>query len=730
MQPHSSYLPLSEILKSKNEIIIGRDPSCDLVLSDPYVSRRHCRIFKENQRYFVEDLNSTNGTFINNIRLRKIQELKENDELILGFQVLYLNSEGVNTSDALAIETQNLSVTVSGKVILHPVSAQVPKGSFLAIMGPSGSGKSTIIKAITGFMPFQGNVKIFGLDTRKYEQYIFSKIGYVGQVDYLPNDLSVKEVMYYAFHLKKSRLPHNVDKESIIRQTLQKVNLFSQEHLSKKVKELSGGEKKRLSIAVEMLSQPALLILDEPTSPLDPETIREFLSYLKSIQKEGTTIVMVTHKTEDIPYADWLWFVGKGGKICYIGHPDNLLNTFDKKNYFEIYELLSNNKNADAYALQFRENTTNKSHSDKASLGHSSEKTLFYFKQQVISTYWLTLRYATIKQKQGLNFLAMIVLQPIIIALLIYSIFNQFQISNLFMLSIAAIWFGISNSAREIVNEWALFVKEKKYGINPISYYSSKFLILNLITFIQVFLITTTCYFLYKNADIHIFGFTTYLSNLQLTAMSAISLGLLISSLFTEAVKVISIIPLVLIPQILFSGVISPLDSPVKELISTMVISRWSTEMLCRTQDQNTPATKELTLLFNPEKDTVFKEIKPCEPLLHCPGNKEIIIKIPENIHIRYQSKKKVEKAAVYQQAPEWCSDTLIVTPSRDTIPLLSNNHKYEKVSALSQLNSYKQNSILSFMNNYKNNLFVLLLQTLIYILLTLYRLFTVKIII
>lgn len=324
----------------------------------------------------------------------------------------------------------------------------------------------------------------------------------------------------------------------------------------------------------------------------------------------------------------------------------------------------------------------------------------------------------------------MIVLQPIIIALLIYSIFNQFQISNLFMLSIAAIWFGISNSAREIVDEWALFVKEKKYGINPISYYSSKFLILNLITFIQVFLITTTCYFLYKNADIHIFGFTTYLSNLQLTAMSAISLGLLISSLFTEAVKVISIIPLVLIPQILFSGVISPLDGPVKEVISTMVISRWSTEMLCRTQDQNTPATKELTLLFNSEKDTVFKEIKPCEPLLHCPGNKEIIIKIPENIHIRYQSKKKVEKAAVYQQTPEWCSDTLIVTPSRDTIPLLSNNHKYEKVSALSQLNSYKQNSILSFMNNYKNNLFVLLLQTLIYILLTLYRLFTVKIII
>lgn len=730
MHPHSSYLPLSEILKSKNEIIIGRDSSCDLVLSDPYVSRRHCRIFKENQRYFVEDLNSTNGTFINNIRLRKIQELKENDELILGFQVLYLNSEGVNTSDALAIETQNLSVTVSGKVILHPVSAQVPKGSFLAIMGPSGSGKSTIIKAITGFMPFQGNVKIFGLDTRKYEQYIFSKIGYVGQVDYLPNDLSVKEVMYYAFHLKKSILPHNVDKESIIRQTLQKVNLFSQEHLTKKVKELSGGEKKRLSIAVEMLSQPALLILDEPTSPLDPETIREFLSYLKSIQKEGTTIVMVTHKTEDIPYADLLWFVGKGGKICYIGHPDNLLNTFDKKNYFEIYELLSNNKNADAYALQFRENTTNKSHPDKASLGHSSKKTLFYFKQQVISTYWLTLRYATIKQKQGLNFLAMIVLQPIIIALLIYSIFNQFQISNLFMLSIAAIWFGISNSAREIVDEWALFVKEKKYGINPISYYSSKFLILNLITFIQVFLITTTCYFLYKNADIHIFGFTTYLSNLQLTAMSAISLGLLISSLFTEAVKVISIIPLVLIPQILFSGVISPLDSPVKELISTMVISRWSTELLCRTQDQYTPATKELTLLFNSEKDTVFKEIKPCEPLLHCPGNKEIIIKIPENIHIRYQSKKKVEKAAVYQQTPEWCSDTLIVTPSRDTIPLLSNNHKYEKVSALSQLNSYKQNSILSFMNNYKNNLFVLLLQTLIYILLTLYRLFTVKIII
>jgi len=729
MSNHSSYPPLYSLLNNKREIIIGRDPSCDLVLSDPYVSRQHCRVFVESNKYFIEDLTSTNGTYINNIRIRKIQEIKESDEIILGFQVLHLKNEGINTTDALAIEINQLSVVLNNKTIIHPFSAEVSKARFLAIMGPSGSGKSTIIKALTGFLPYTGEIKIFGLDLRKYEQYIFSKMGYVAQTDYLPNDLTVKDIMHYAFHLKKYKLDHNIDKDLLIQQTLEKVNLYSPEHLQKKVKQLSGGEKKRLSIAVEMLSKPALLILDEPTSPLDPETIREFLSYLKKIQEEGTTIIMVTHKTEDIQYADFLWFLGRGGKLCYIGPPGDIISTFHKNNYLDIYELLSNPQNVDDYALQFINNKPEKSSSNNPLQKSSLISSLHHLKVQLNYFYWLSLRYAKNKGQQGLNFWLLILLQPLIIPILIYFIFEKFQISNLFMLSITAIWFGISNSSREIVDEWPLFIKEKKYGISAISFYFSRFLILSLITFLQILIMVFTTNWLYYSNDVHIFNFEKYLWTLQLSAMSAISMGLFVSSLFTEAVKVISITPLVLIPQILLSGVIAPLDNPVKEYLSTLIISRWTTECLSRIQDEHAPYFKEQVFLFNPQKDTIFEEIKPCEPLKYCPGSDRITIKIPKDIKVNYQSQRRLQKLSIYQQVPVFSEDTFVIENNKDTIPYLTKEKKYEKVVALDQLHTYSKNSSLLILNNYESNLWALIIIMLLFAVITVIRLHTVKII-
>lgn len=201
-------------------------------------------------------------------------------------------------------------------------------------MGPSGCGKSTLLKALNGDSPASsGEVFIFGLELVKNYELLKQKIGYVPQDDIVHSELTVNETLYYAAKLRLSDGALETLIQERITEILVSLNLNDTAIRSTKIKNLSGGQRKRISIAVELLNRPSILFLDEPTSSLDPETIEEFLKCLRYLCQQGTTVIMVTHKPEDLHFVDEIIFLGAKGHHAFAGSKNEFLSYFQKKYY-------------------------------------------------------------------------------------------------------------------------------------------------------------------------------------------------------------------------------------------------------------------------------------------------------------------------------------------------------------------------------------------------------------
>ncbi|MEO1655243.1 MAG: FHA domain-containing protein, partial [Bacteroidota bacterium] len=306
---------LQELLAEKEEVTIGRK-DCDIILANLSISRQHTSIrLLDNGQYEVRDLGSKNGTFINGEQIHQPQIIQEGDRIQIGRyefllqSAIYVKEEHTLNEDVIIAENINqiLGKGSQRKIILNNISLRIAPGELVAIMGPSGSGKSSLLKALNGYLPAtSGKVFIHGRDF--YENYKLLKqdIGYVPQDDIVHQQLSVVDSLFLA---AKLRFASDVSREEInqkIDEILDKLGIL---HIKKSlIKNISGGQRKRVSIAVELLSDPSILFLDEPTSPLDPETVEEFLKILKKLARSGTTILMVTHKPDDLDVADKVVF--------------------------------------------------------------------------------------------------------------------------------------------------------------------------------------------------------------------------------------------------------------------------------------------------------------------------------------------------------------------------------------------------------------------------------------
>ncbi|MBM3186781.1 MAG: ABC transporter ATP-binding protein, partial [Bacteroidetes bacterium] len=232
----------------------------------------------------------------------------------------------------ISIRVENVTkVFKSGKVGLQSCSFEILSNSLTAILGPSGCGKSTLLKALMGDSPrSSGSIYIEGLELNELNyDYIKTHIGYVPQDDIVHKDLTVEQCLTFSARLRLS--DYSIEKQN---NRVQEVlfELGIKEIKDQLISEISGGQRKRVAIGVEILTKPKVLFLDEPTSPLDPQTIEEFLKILKNLAKGGTTVLMVTHKPEDLAFMDDCIFMGVGGYITFKGNPANLTNYFGKDN--------------------------------------------------------------------------------------------------------------------------------------------------------------------------------------------------------------------------------------------------------------------------------------------------------------------------------------------------------------------------------------------------------------
>lgn len=333
-------------LTNVTSALIGRDPAAYLPLNHPTVSFRHAMIEKQASRLVVRDLNSTNGTFINGKRIQQAP-LTSGDVIQIGpFKLVYdamRQSLAQSMGMGHRMDTLKLGREVANKkMILQNVNMTIQPGEFVALVGGSGAGKSTLMKALNGFEPANhGQVLLDGEAFYPKLDLYRTQMGYVPQDDIIHRELPVRLALWYA---AKLRLPDAKPKEIQERITNALKAVDMTEHAEKRVRVLSGGQRKRVSIAVELLASPTLFFLDEPTSGLDPGLEKKMMYDLNRLADEGRTVVLVTHATANIEQCDHVAFLSQG-RMSYYGPPNEALKFFDVRDFSDIYIKMSQEVN-------------------------------------------------------------------------------------------------------------------------------------------------------------------------------------------------------------------------------------------------------------------------------------------------------------------------------------------------------------------------------------------------
>lgn len=586
-----------EKIKQEKILNIGRLSTNDIVFDDPTVSRTHAKISYENSDFWIEDLGSVNHTYVNGNKVKTKTKLHDSDVVTISFYTINLR-EGTkdlrkesNAINAVAIQ----KIYPNNKIGLQSLSLEIPHSNFVALMGPSGCGKSTLLKCLNGDNPATaGEVYIHGLPLRKNFNLIKKKIGYVPQDDIIHKELTVYKTLFYA---AKLRLPDDTSNEEIdnrINKVIADLNLDQDKEKnikSIKVGNLSGGQRKRISIAVELLTEPTILFLDEPTSPLDPETIESFLTSIKRLASNGTTIIMVTHKPEDLNYVDQVIFLGIQGHLVYKGMAHGLVSSFEVDNIVEVYSEMSHidkvkNKYIKPNALGYQ------NHAD-AEIKREKPDSLW------LQLYWLISRYYNIKLNDKEN-LFLLLAQPLIIGGLVCLVFNQFRVGVLFLMTISAIWFGVSNSAKEIVGELSVYRRERMFNLNINMYILSKWAVLSLIALVQSILFVTIVYLNFKYNtyvgfdEVYLRAFWQSIAFMFFLSFSGSLIGLWLSASLNTTEKVMTVVPIMLMPQIMLAGVMTKINTTIVEVFSFFTLGRWGTEGFSRLQDEASPNSKSV----------------------------------------------------------------------------------------------------------------------------------------
>ena len=556
--------------KDKNRIVIGRNSDCDVVLNYGTVSKWHAAITKKSaNRYTIEDGGSTNGTFVNGRRIKKLTEIISTDKIFIGRHQLSLEGKIKDLNEELAITAVGIEKTYpNGVKALKKMDLSIPSKSLIAIMGPSGCGKSTLLKALNGDTPAsKGRIFLFNQELSANWQYLKTQIGYVPQDDIVHKELTVRQCLFFTAKLRLENLSNDEIDEKI-NQVLTDLNMLDKK--DNLISSLSGGQRKRVSIAVELMTDPLIIFLDEPTSPLDPQTVDDFLGIMKRLSEKGTTVLMVTHKPEDLEYMDEVIFMAEGGHMVFYGDSKRYKEYFNVKTAVSVFSQISG-KNAKIWIEKYLNPRPLSNTSSSSSVRPPSETSML---KQFL---WLTKRYFTIKTNDRVNTLLMLAQAPII-AILICLIFKEISSAVLFMISISAIWLGAQNAAREIVSEGAIYKRERMYNLEIFPYILSKITVLSVVSLIQSFVFIIILFIHFNSAIVelnephYLFFWMLFLS------IASTFLGLLLSSLVKTSERAMTILPLILMPQIMLAGLIAKVSNGFVEFISYLTISRWGVE--------------------------------------------------------------------------------------------------------------------------------------------------------
>ena len=571
-------------LSDKTQWTIGRDEKRDIVLPHVSVSRNHAKILREENEYYILDTSSENGVLVNNMKIVGKEKLHEKDVITITnskliftktmiFYCCYKNGVSVDASDIVIRRGKGRKAFITS----NHVSLNIRPGELIAIIGGSGAGKSTILNCMCGYLrPTQGEVYINGNNLYQNFDTIKKLIGYVPQSDIVYDNLTLHDMLAYTAKLRLPKDTTKAEREEAISRAIEMVELS--EKKKSYIKSLSGGQRKRASIAVELLSDPNLMFLDEPSSGLDPGTERNLMLSLRRMADSGKTVVLVTHSTLQLQMCDKIVFMGKGGNLCFFGSYDEALAFFGVSDVVDIYNMISEQSEMWRTRFEERRGVPGQVRPTAITTSKSKEHHLRQFRV-------LSLRYCKLVVHDRQRLL-LLLLQAPLLAVLISLVadgqqFAQYEMTKslLFALSCSAFWIGMLNAIQEICKERTILKREYMTGLSLRAYVSSKLLVLGVLCVIQSALIASVFSLMIGLPEEGILTqpwvelwITTFL-----TAIASAAMGLFVSSLFTNADRAMTVAPILLLPQILFSGLIFKL-SGVTEMISWFAICRWSME--------------------------------------------------------------------------------------------------------------------------------------------------------
>ncbi|WP_079219513.1 FHA domain-containing protein [Mycobacterium intermedium] len=595
----------SSSARATGALTIGRANDNDIVVSDVLASRQHATLQPTPLGTEIRD-RSINGTFVNGTRVGSAI-LSDGDVVTIGNVDLVfgdgtLTPQDETTARTGGLEVRNVDYTVDGKQLLDGISLTARPGTLTAVIGGSGAGKSTLARLIAGYArPTSGSVSFEGHDIHAEYASLRSRIGIVPQDDVVHRQLTVNQALGYAAELRLPPDTSKSDRARIVAQVLKELDLTK--HADTRVDKLSGGQRKRASVALELLTGPSLLILDEPTSGLDPALDHQVMTMLRQLADAGRVVIVVTHMLSYLDTCDQLLLVAPGGKTAYCGPPDRIGDAMGTTNWAKIFSQVgADPEEANRrFLAQHQPKKAPPQPDTPAELGKPVHTSL----RRQISTVARRQVRLVVADRAYFIFLAVL---PFILGALSLTVpgHNGFgavsehagtpdesaQILNLLLLSAA--FMGTALTIRDLVGERAVFQREQAVGLSTSAYLAAKIAVFCVFAVLQA-AIATTIVIVGKSAPTRgglVLGHGSVAATAELfltvaaTCVTSAVLGLGISALVRSTEQIMPLFVVSIMAQLVLCGGMVPVTHRiVLEQLSTVVPARWGYAAAASTVD-------------------------------------------------------------------------------------------------------------------------------------------------
>ncbi|WP_167161227.1 FHA domain-containing protein [Streptomyces sp. MBT27] len=581
---------------------IGRADDNDVVIDDLVVSRRHAELrVLADGTYEIVDLGSHNGTYLNGQPVARAP-VAPGDIVGVGHRAYCLVGdelqEYVDTGE-VSLDVQGLTVTVDRgrRTLLDQISFPVGEKCLLAVVGPSGAGKSTLLNALTGLRPADGGTVLYdGRDLYRDYAELRQRIGLVPQDDILHAQLTVRRALGYAAELRFPQDTEKTERRARVDEVIRELGL--EQRVDQPIHSLSGGQRKRVSVALELLTKPSLLFLDEPTSGLDPGMDRSVMHMLRGLADDGRTVIVVTHSVLSLDVCDRLLVLAAGGRIAYYGPPRDALPFFGFTQWPEAFEAFEGDRDRD-WARDYRESPFHQQYIANSSvqpfpgpLARTGAGVPASFAPPPKPQSWgsqlrtLVRRYAAALGADR-TFLAIMIALPFVMgamarALAGSRLTQETAMNALLILCVGGVLTGAANAVRELVKERVIYRRERAVGLSRSAYLMSKVVVLGVITVLQAVVLTLVALL---GVDLNAPGGKGVLLPplvevtlaVALLAFTAMMLGLLVSALVRKEEVTMPLLVLLAIVQVVFCGALLKLNGvPGVEQLAWLVPSRWA----------------------------------------------------------------------------------------------------------------------------------------------------------